>query len=810
MLKPLSIQGHLPLLHSQGIQVSESISIMRYRALIGMVAGLILFFPLMGRTEDAAILEVILNGENKGAFMAKIPSEGDFLFTAEDLKTIGFIKLSGPSSVIENQTSYSLKSIKGVTFVYDESRLVITISADPILLQKSEVDWSHKRQADIVFPKNGSFFINYGITQGFDSGVHVGAFSATQETGIRWGDYLLLSDSMYTHVEGIHKFTRLNTSITRDNRTALTRTVLGDVYTGSGLLGSDILIAGFSYFKNYSLEPSLWKQPTLDYAGFVSLPSQVDVYLDGVQIGSEKFSPGGFNLKNIPVSDGLHGMEIRVRDALGREQILKQPYYSSDILLRKGFHDFGYSVGVQRKSFGTESNRYDGLAFTAYHRYGLSSGATIGVRAEGGQSLINGGAQLSFRLGRLGTVDTSMALSAGPQQKNGIAANFNHSFLGKNFNFRFQASGYSERYSTLNTMDASDLKERPHFVLKSGISYRTRKLGSVSLDLTAGSKFSGEKNSSYGVTYARSLTKTMALTATYRQVTLSKKDNQVFVTLNFSPHKAVTLSTSYQRESNAGVGMVQLQKNPPTGTGLSYRMLMQKREDGGNSYTAVNPYIQYNGPFGIYSMNYRSKLGKSSENNSSLEVSASGSIVMASGVWGFSRPINDSFAIVRTSGLHGVRTYHNNHEIGTTDGAGKIVIPNLNAYGDNLVAINDKDIPVNYALKDVARDLSPAWRSGTLIRFEAVKTQAFSGKLIMKTENGERPLESIEMSIVNGNETLDFITARDGEFYLENISSGAHEVRFMKDQRPVVFVLKIPVSDAMMVDLGRVVVEKIH
>ena len=493
---------------------------------------------------------------------------------------------------------------------------------------------------------------------------------------------------------------------------------------------------------------------------------------------------------------------------LGREQTLTQSYYSSDILLRRGYHDFSYGAGVQRLGFGADSNRYDGLAFTAYHRYGWSSGSTVGFRSEGGRSLINGGPQIFFRLGRLGIVDASAALSSGNKGMRGMAANFGHSYMGEHLNLRFQATGYSRNYRTLSTIALSGLADRPQYALRSGISYSTRKLGSLSLDLAAIRKISGEKNSAYGATYSRSLTKVMSLSATYRQVTVDKKDHQVFAALTYYPRRSVTISSGYQRESNSGAGMIQLQKNPPTGTGLSYRALLQRREDGGNSYIAVNPYLQYNGSSGIYSMEYRGGLGKSQGDDKYLQVSASGSIVFASGVWGFSRPINDSFAIVQAGGIQGVRTSHNNHEIGATDRNGKLVIPNLNAYVDNVVTISDQDIPVNYALKDVTRYLSPAWRSGTLVRFKAIKTQAFSGKLSMKIEDGEQPLEFLEMTIVNGSETVNFFTARDGEFYLENISSGSHKVHFSVNQQPVTFTLQIPVNDAMMVDLGKVVVEK--
>ncbi len=774
----------------------------------GIALYWILCQALPGVTGDTAVVEIELNGENKGEFVVRTAQESDFLVSAADLKAIGFRDIRGRSVQIEGRDYLSLRSMPGVRFDFDEPHLVIRIQADPILLGRTSIDFVGSRPFEIIHPHDSSFFFNYGLTHNASRDLGTSSFTATQETGMRWGDFLLLSNSIFARAENQSRATRLMTSITHDDRQRLRRIVLGDVYASSGSLGSTVLMGGFSYSKSYSIDPMFLKRPTLDYTGFVTLPSQVDVLVDGIRIRSEKFSPGGFNLKNIPVDGGLHDMEIRIRDTLGREQTLNIPYYSTDALLRKGLHDYSYNAGVTREGYGTESNRYGGLVFSMYHRYGLAPDATIGFHAEGNRTLVSVGPQLTGRLMRFGITDISLSMSAGIGTK-GTAASLTHTFLSSHVNVRLQATGYSRHYRILSNLPiADDRLDKTRLVLGAGISYGSRKLGSVSFNLSSMKKYLGEDRESYAVTYARSLQKQISLSTTYQRVYQGKPENQVFVSLTCFLHRDITASTGYQRQNNSGAEMIQVHKSPPAGRGFSYSALLERHDYSGEGFTSVNPYLQYNGKYGVYSAEYRKHFADSLSASESFEVSASGSLVYASGAWGLSRPVDDSFAIVQAGKIQDVRVYFNNHEIGRTSRTGKLVIPSLNAFVDNVVGINDQDIPVNYVLKDVTRYLSPPWRSGTLVKFSATKVQALSGKLTIKTKRGENPVEFIEVTLVVGQEALKFITARDGEFYLENIPAGQYQASFVFEQQSYSFMLRIPKSDLMVVDLGQVAIEK--
>ena len=67
---------------------------------------------------------------------------------------------------------------------------------------------------------------------------------------------------------------------------------------------------------------------------------------------------GPFSIQDLPVTNGQGDARLVMRDILGREQIITQPFDTSSRLLKQGLHDYSYEVGFARRNFGTDSNNY--------------------------------------------------------------------------------------------------------------------------------------------------------------------------------------------------------------------------------------------------------------------------------------------------------------------------------------------------------------------------------------------------------------------------------------------------------------------
>ena len=81
-------------------------------------------------------------------------------------------------------------------------------------------------------------------------------------------------------------------NITYDRREDLKRIVFGDFFASSGELGSTLNMGGISFSKNYKIDPYFIKYPEIGFSGLASLPSELEVYRDGVLIRKERILTG--------------------------------------------------------------------------------------------------------------------------------------------------------------------------------------------------------------------------------------------------------------------------------------------------------------------------------------------------------------------------------------------------------------------------------------------------------------------------------------------------------------------------------------
>ena len=64
---------------------------------------------------------------------------------------------------------------------------------------------------------------------------------------------------------------------------------------------------------------------------------------------------GPFTLTNLPVMTGQSEARIVVKDLMGREQVINQPFYVTPQLLSKGTQQYSYETGLIRQNYGLSS-----------------------------------------------------------------------------------------------------------------------------------------------------------------------------------------------------------------------------------------------------------------------------------------------------------------------------------------------------------------------------------------------------------------------------------------------------------------------
>lgn len=741
-------------------------------------------------------MKILLNQEPKDEFFVVL-SDGDFLVRLEDIKSIGISEPKGEIIEISGEEYISMKSMERLTFFFDEKTLSLQITSPPDLLPRKALDLLPERRLKVYYPADDSAFLNYRLNY-YTVGDY-NEFDLTNQVGVRFKkDYLFLSDSFYTMTDTENRFTRLMTNITYDDRKWLQRTVYGDFIASSGELGSSVNIGGFSYSKAYHLDPYYVKYPMLDISGLVPLPSDLEIYIDGMLARKEKLSPGQFELKNIYSYGGAGGATIVIKDAFGRTETISYPFYFTDTLLKKRLHEYSYNIGLLRDDFGVKSNAYGDFAFSAFHRYGFTDSLTLGLRSEATNGLYNLGPEGSYRIRNSGIISMSLAGSAG--EKTGIAGSLSYVYQEKRLNARMFTKWYSEEYANTGTLS---LTEKVSSEAGAAVGYGRKDFGSASFEYATTKKYDGLDRTIITATYSKSLSNKLTVFMNLRNIREEKDINEVFVGLNYYTWDNASLSASHRSTESEDIDILQMQKNTPLGEGIGYLVSAERSDSDSGSDTSLQAAMQYNTRNAVYEGEFRSGSGE----EGSYRLSASGALVYLNNVFGIIRPVNDSFGLVQAGSLEGVRVYQNNQEIGSTDSTGKIFIPNLGSYYENQVSISDKDIPMDYTMPEVIKYVSPPLRSGSYINFDVTRYQAVTGRILLKTDEKIKPVEFYEVRMVVGDKVVAFPTGKEGEFYLENLKPGEYGAAFDYADKTCSIVIKVPISDETIIDIGGVVCE---
>jgi len=755
--------------------------------------------------QEQIIVDIKLNSENKGDVIVYLAPGKDFLIGVDELKEMGFVEPKGTLSIIQQKPHISLRSMNGVTYEFNERKLSLDIFAAPELLATRVLDFKPQRAPRVYYPNDNSAFLNYGVSYASDLySADSRSFNVTNELGVRLNDILFLTESTYIQTNAESNFVRLQSSAIYDFRKDMRRLVAGDYFASSGNLGASVNMGGLSYSKLYSIDPYFIKQPLFNFTGQTKLPSEADIYVDGVLMRREKLSPGSFELQNIQYYGGYRNVNVVIRDAFGREQLIQNPFFFNDILLKQGLNEYSYNIGFLRDNYGVESNDYGKPAFTFFHRYGLSDKLTVGFRGEGSTAdRVNFGPTVSFLEKNIGIFTASISQSLGDYV--GWAGLFSHTYQSKWFSSQVYVQGNSRDYRTIATGDLANT-DILRLQYSASVGYSTREFGSLSFNYAQTKKYVGLDTETYGATYQRQIMDRVQLSLTYTHSSQNEYGDVFGIRFTWYPGKDTTVSLAHQRDNKADMTTFQVQKNAPVGEGYGYRLSASQGNAPESSGSYVNPFVQVNGKYGIYTAEYRGQYG-STGNSETYQVSASGGIVFVGGTAGLTRPVYDSFGLVKVADLKGIEVSQNNQVIGKTNSAGKIFVPSMNSFSDNYISINDKNLPLNYTAHYINRQVSPPYRSGSVIPFEIKKIQGITGTLHVRMKGTLAPVEFVEIRMKVSGKSLSFPTGKGGEFYMENIPPGRYLAELEYMDKRLEFDIIIPKNDETIIELGKIFVE---
>lgn len=751
--------------------------------------------------EEGMFLELRVNQTSRGEFAVYRNAEGDFLLRLSDAPQLGLRSdIDLPLVRVEGESSsfVSLRALGASQLDFDGVNMVLNLELPAKLFEKTAIDLISPDTRSTLSSTSSSGFLNYRLADTAYAN-HASQRSLATELGLRFDAWLFLNQSLWRD-DGY--MARYLTQLVYDRPADQQRLIAGDFTGLSGELGSVLPMGGLNFSKVYDMTPELITQPLAGFAGVASSPSTVEVRMGGVPVAVSQVNAGPYELQNLHQFIGASNVQVVVRDALGREQTYSFPFYYSDRSLREGLQEYSYSLGKIRINAGLADDHYEHTAFSAFHRFGYSDNLTLGARAEAAQDLGNAGVEASWRSNQWGLLTAGLSAS-NYQGQGGSAALLSYTYLQSRFGIRTVARSYSDHYAPLETL-SSGFDKRGDYGL--GLSWYPAVGTSINLDHTLTQTRSQDDTHLSSLGYFQSLGPASSLYATLLRTDYGSGASPVtalFVGWFYRFGGKYTASVNASRDEAGRQSIyTQFQKDIPYGEGLGYRVGWTNNQPQNSD--DFNGYVQWNLPAASLSVDARTTpvLGQTGDYH---EVAVAGSVAYAGKAWGFSRTINDSFAVVQLGvPLAGVRVTSNSQDIGVTNASGQVISPYLGSFYPSQIAIDDQQIPMQYTMGQNAYDVRPVYRSGVAVDFGMRRVHALEGVIRLRRGTQTPTADNLIVSLSrDGHVQQQFQVGREGYFYLDNISPGSYQGEIQTPEQSCHFQLQVPESDDIVFTLPK-------
>jgi outer membrane usher protein len=699
-----------------------------------------------------AWLEVHVNEAEQDTVLV-LRDGNDMVYVRPDALRQWHLNVSCAGRLLHGGEAYcALSTIKGLTYRIDEARGVLSIHVPAGLMATSHLS-GMSRSSDEPMPSPPGAYLNYDVFAGQESGGATSA-SALLETGL-FGRMGSGTNTLLWRGNGSGSATRLlrlDTTWTRDDPGRMASLRLGDTLSGASAWGRSVRMAGVQWATNFATRPAFVTFPLPTVDAVAAAPSTVDYYVnDALRLRREV--PGGpFTIQDLPVVTGAGEVRMVVRDLLGREQVITQPFYASGNILAAGLRDYSYELGFERENYGLASNDYGKPVLVGTERRGLSDHFTGEVHAELLQNQQTLGLNGNVLVGNLGVLTLS---AAGSHDRNGQGG-----LLGLGFQRQSAYLSWGAQ-SQITTPGFSQLgyeapARPPRQMTSAYFSVGTQRLGSFGMSYTRQAFRERERAGIelLGASYSRALGRLGYLNLSALRFL---NDGSTLVSMTFTvPLGSVdSLSANGQTRSGSAGGTLQYQHNLPTGSGAGWRM-----QAGLSPNDPSLAELALQNDVGTYTFGAADIQGRHA-----YQASVRGGLaLLGDGVFP-GRHIDDSFAVVQVPGFSGVRVYADNQPVAVTDGKGYALVPRLRPYQRNPIRIEQADLPLDADIQGLQLDAVPYSHSAVRLTFPVKASRG--AVVVVKLEDGSF-LPAGATIAVEGN-TTPFPVGYQGEAYLTGL-----------------------------------------
>lgn len=707
----------------------------------------------------------------------------------------------------------------GVTIRYDPLTLQLVMEIAPASRASRSVtlgDDAARGTVSYIAPADFSAYLNIRgsmdwVQQGSDEGL--AAPITFLDGAMRAGGVVLESEANWQAGASGADFQRRGTRLIYDDRKNLVRWAGGDLQTLARGFQAAPEISGLSVSRFYSLlDPQRIIRPRGNRSFRIERRSVVEVRVNGQLVRRLELDPGIFDLKDFPFTQGSNDVRLTITDDAGRTESFNFEIFLDQAQLAAGLSEFGLYAGVLAP-LGRRGPVYsDDMAFSGFYRRGVSDALTLGVNAQ------------ADRGGWMGGVEAVVATPIG-------------SFGG--FASASQVDGFGKGWASIVTFQRT-IARRGGGADALSLSFETRSRdfapigvgapsnpyryvagasynGAISDALYAGldARYSrgrgGEPNvGSLRATGGWRISPRLNFTGDLSYERAGRQDRVgVFLSLVFRLDRASSLRSDYDSRGNRK--RLTYQTYHGSGTGAYNFSADVEHSDLGIATTANGIYYSNRAELGFSHFGtFDRDLGGSTGQRSSLRFGTS--LAVADGSFTIGRPIQDSFAIVRTHpSLKGTDIFidaNGRFSTANSGALGTALQPSLSSYSERNLLVTAPDAPIGTDLGEGSFRLLPPYRSGYRLTIGSDHMVSVVGRLL--GGNGE-PIALVAGSAVEeahpDREPIPLFTNSAGRFGASGLAPGRWRIT-LADADHTRFALVIPEGTERVLAAGDMVPER--
>jgi outer membrane usher protein len=724
----------------------------------------------------------------------------------------------------------------GLELVFDDRRLELYLRI-PVELRRLESDYSDgslpPEVAAALQPSQVSGYLNLRGTQELSWPDERNSDLRRQPLRIGFEGALNLEGWV---LEGSGNFTegrnpnisRNDVRLVHDVPTQALRYVVGDLNIPITGYQSNLPMAGIAIARNFSLQPYRVVRPLNQFQFLLERPSRVEVYLNGALIQTLRLPAGVQDIRNLSLNEGINNLQLIITDDLGEVTRIDFSTGLSRNLLGAGLEQFVYGLGFPSSRTG-QGYTYDwqNPVLNLAHRWGINNNLTTGTYFQG---------DLRHQLlgwegiwaNQLGNIEWDAALSHDPESQVDYAFRLRYDYIRNGRTNPSQRQlGFLVTYEGENFAPLDPFAASGQTSFTFGVDYREELMWGIFSNLNASYSLGREDTpDSYNLLlgFNKFFTNGISfnLNLSHSQDQWGEQEQRVLINLSWLfPQQRQTLSTSTGITSN-GQPNYQVNWNiasPASFRGIDTTLLASQN----SSARTVNTRLRYRGYRGNLNVAHDLRLPTprpSSVSSFSQFFGGSGpinttrlnfetAVVFADGIFGWSRPVTNSFAIVvpdgNLAGQHiGVNPQLNSYTA-QIDGMGPAVLPELQPYRLSTLRVTPTDSDPNYSLSQELFRVFPSYRSGTLVRLQSVLPVTLEGQLLFADQT---PIASQAGAVVSTSGALArplmFTTDETGFISIPGLKPGQYEVRLFTYNEDIAEII-IPAGHSGLYNFGRLV-----